>query len=126
SYAVEMLGLVGIPQPGLRVKDHPHMFSGGMAQRLAIAAAICGSPKLLIADEPTTALDVTVQAKILELLDRLREETGFSILFISHELGVIADIADDAVVMYAGEVVEAAPIDSLFIEPKHPYTSALL
>ncbi|WP_300680657.1 ABC transporter ATP-binding protein [Nocardioides sp.] len=124
--AIEMLDAVGIPDPEQRAKSYPHQFSGGMAQRLAIAAALCGNPSVLIADEPTTALDVTVQALVLQLLRRVQDETGLSVMFISHDLGVVADVADRVVVMYAGEVVEQGPIGDLFTTPRHPYTSGLL
>ncbi len=124
--AVEMLDAVGIPEPQHRARDYPHQFSGGMAQRLAIAAALCSNPSILIADEPTTALDVTVQALVLRLLRKVQEETGLSVLFISHDLGVVADVADRVVVMYSGEVVEQGPIADLFTAPRHPYTSGLL
>ncbi|MFS3128329.1 ABC transporter ATP-binding protein [Nocardioides sp. Bht2] len=124
--AIEMLDAVGIPDPERRARDYPHQFSGGMAQRLAIAAALCSNPSVLIADEPTTALDVTVQALVLELLRKVQSETDLSVLFISHDLGVVADVADRVVVMYAGEVVEQGPIADLFSKPAHPYTAGLL
>jgi len=124
--AAEVLDLVGIPNAGKRVRDYPHEFSGGMRQRAMIAMALVCDPKLLIADEPTTALDVTVQAQILELLAKIREETGTGIVFITHDLGVVAELCDKVVVMYAGEVVETAIGRDLFIEPKHPYTEGLL
>ncbi len=124
--AVELLGLVGIPQPDRRVDDYPHQFSGGMRQRAMIAMAMALDPALLIADEPTTALDVTVQAQVLQVLGRLQQEFGTAIIMITHDLGVIADIADDVVVMYAGRAVEAAPRRELFYRHAHPYTGGLL
>ena len=124
--AAEMLDLVGIPDAGRRVRDHPHEFSGGMRQRAMIAMALACEPKLLIADEPATALDVTVQAQIVALLARLRDETGCGILFITHDLGLVVELADRVVVMYAGEVVETAPALELYSAPKHPYTAGLL
>ena len=124
--AAEMLDLVGIPNANKRVRDYPHEFSGGMRQRAMIAMALACDPKLLIADEPTTALDVTVQAQILELLSKVREEMGTGIIFITHDLGVVAELCDKVVVMYAGEVVETAVGRDLFVQPKHPYTEGLL
>lgn len=124
--AVEMLELVGIPAARARVDDYPHQFSGGMRQRLLIAMAIALEPELLIADEPTTALDVTVQAQILELLDRLRRELDMGVLLITHDLGVVCEVADSVAVMYAGRIVERASADALFDRPAHPYTAALL
>jgi len=124
--AVEMLGLVGIPDPDRRADDYPHQFSGGMRQRAMIAMALVNEPKLLIADEPTTALDVTVQAQILALLERLKRELQMAILIITHDLGVVAEMADDVAVMYAGRVVETAPAQQLFTQPQHPYTWGLL
>lgn len=124
--AEELLRLVGIPDPARRLADYPHQFSGGMRQRILIAMGIALEPELLIADEPTTALDVTVQAQILELLDRLRGELGMSVLLITHDLGVVAEVADHVVVMYAGRVVENAAADDVFTRPAHPYTKALL
>ncbi|HVW26089.1 MAG TPA: ABC transporter ATP-binding protein [Polyangiaceae bacterium] len=124
--AVEMLGLVGIPSPEERAGAYPHELSGGMRQRVLIAMALVCGPRLLIADEPTTALDVSVQAQILELLVRRKQATGMSMLFITHDLGVVAEIADEVVVLYAGRVVETAPTLSLFRDPRHPYTRALL
>jgi len=124
--AVEMLGLVGIPDPGRRVDSYPHEFSGGMRQRVMIAMALANDPKLLIADEPTTALDVTVQKQILELMDRLQRELGTAIVIITHDLGVVAETADDIAVMYAGRIVERAPVHELFSHPRHPYTWGLL
>jgi peptide/nickel transport system ATP-binding protein len=124
--AVGLLDRVGIKQPAHRLADYPHQFSGGMAQRVMIALAIASQPRLLIADEPTTALDVTVQAQILRLLQQLRDEDGMSLLLISHDLSVIAEMADRVAVMYAGQVVEQARVDELFLRPTHPYTEALL
>ncbi|MGO4737955.1 ABC transporter ATP-binding protein [Bosea sp. 2KB_26] len=126
AHAVEMLGLVEIPDAARRASDYPHHMSGGMRQRVMIALALSCRPALLIADEPTTALDVTIQAQVLTLLDRLRRELGMGVLFITHNLGVVAEIADRVTVMYAGEVVESAPVRDLFNAPRHPYTRALL
>ncbi|MHB0885706.1 MAG: ABC transporter ATP-binding protein [Bacillota bacterium] len=123
---IEMLKLVGIPLPERRVKEYPHQLSGGMRQRVMIAMALSCNPQLLIADEPTTALDVTIQAQILDLMRRLRREFGMSILLITHDLGVIAEMAERVVVMYAGQIVEEAPVDDLFESPLHPYTLGLL
>jgi peptide/nickel transport system ATP-binding protein len=124
--AVEMLGLVGIPDPRRRVDGYPHEFSGGMRQRVMIAMGLINDPKLLIADEPTTALDVTVQAQILELLERLQRELDTAIVLITHDLGVVAEVTDDVAVMYAGRIVEQGPTDVLFARPRHPYTWGLL
>ena len=124
--AVEMLSRVGIPQPEKRIDAYPHQLSGGMRQRAMIAMALMCNPRILIADEPTTALDVTIQAQILALLKDLQEEFGMAILFISHNLGVIADISDDVLIVYAGRVMEQAPVDVIFKDPLHPYTKALL
>ncbi|MDB5486971.1 MAG: dppD [Reyranella sp.] len=124
--AIEMLDRVGIPQPDRRVDDFPHQFSGGMRQRAMIAMGLINDPSLLIADEPTTALDVTVQAQILDLLQDLQRRLGMAMLIITHDLGVIAEIADEVVVMYAGKIVESAPVASLFADPQHPYTIGLL
>ena len=124
--AIEMLTLVGIPDPGERVDHYPHQMSGGMRQRVMIAMALICHPQLLIADEPTTALDVTIQAQILELLDRLQRELGMAVMLITHDLGVVAGSADRVVVMYAGQVVEQAPTTELFARPLHPYTEGLL
>ena len=124
--AVELMRLVGIPSPERRVNDHPHQMSGGMRQRVMIAMALSSDPKLLIADEPTTALDVTVQAQILELMKELRERLGMAILLITHDLGVVAEMVDDVAVMYAGRVVERGPVAEIFSSPQHPYTEALL
>ncbi|HEY0247317.1 MAG TPA: ABC transporter ATP-binding protein [Gryllotalpicola sp.] len=124
--AIELLSLVGIPAPNRRVDDYPHQFSGGMRQRILIAMAIALEPQLLIADEPTTALDVTVQAQILELLARLRDELGTAIVLITHDLGVVMEVADRLAVMYAGRIVERGDADSVLDRPAHPYTAALL
>ena len=124
--AAELLELVGIPDAPARLKDYPHQFSGGMRQRVMIAIALACDPKVLIADEPTTALDVTIQAQIIELIKELREKLGMAIVWITHDLGVIAGIADRVLVMYGGQVVEQATVKELFGNPKHPYTRALL
>ena len=124
--AVELLDLVGIPDARRRLADYPHQFSGGMRQRVMIAIALACDPEVLIADEPTTALDVTIQAQILELVRELRTKLGMAIVWITHDLGVIAGIADRVMVMYAGQVVEQAPVRELFASPRHPYTRALL
>jgi peptide/nickel transport system ATP-binding protein len=124
--AVEMLRLVNIPNPQRRVHDYPHQFSGGMRQRVMIAMALACSPKLLIADEPTTALDVTIQAQILELMQDMKERLGMSIMLITHAMGVVAETSQRVVVMYAGKVVEEAPVTSLFGNPRHPYTQGLI
>jgi oligopeptide/dipeptide ABC transporter ATP-binding protein len=126
SRAAELLDLVGIPDPRRRLDDYPHTFSGGMRQRALIAMALANEPKLLIADEPTTALDVTVQAQILELIHRLRDELGMSVLFVTHDLGVVQDLCDRVAVMYAGQVVEATSVAELFAAPLHPYSRGLL
>ena len=124
--AVEMLTLVGIPAPGRRVREYPHQLSGGMRQRVMIAMALACNPKLLIADEPTTALDVTIQAQILDLMRDLQARLGSAILLITHDLGVVAETAQRVVVMYAGRKVEEAPVADLFARPQHPYTRGLL
>lgn len=124
--AIEMLDLVAVPQPEKRVNQYPHEFSGGMRQRVMIALAMVCNPQLLIADEPTTALDVTVQAQILELMKKLQDQLGMSIIIITHDLGIVADISDRVVVMYAGQIVETGLTDELFANPKHPYTKKLL
>ena len=124
--AIELLKLVGIPRPDRRVDDFPHQFSGGMRQRAMIAMAMALNPKLLIADEPTTALDVTVQAQVLQVMQRMQEEFGTAIIMITHDLGVIAEVADDVVVMYAGAAMEKAERDDIFYSAHHPYTEGLL
>ena len=124
--AIELLELVGIPEAGKRVDEYPHQLSGGMRQRVMIAMALSGDPELLIADEPTTALDVTIQAQILQLLKDLQEKLHMSIIIITHDLGVIAEMADEVAVMYAGDIVEKAPTRALFDDPKHPYTIGLM
>jgi peptide/nickel transport system ATP-binding protein len=124
--AIEMLRMVHIPSPEQRFDDYPYRLSGGMRQRVMIAMALACKPQLLIADEPTTALDVTIQAQILDLMRTLREETGTAIILITHDLGVVAELADDVVVMYAGRIVERATVAALFAEPQHPYTVGLL
>ncbi|NJN52158.1 MAG: ABC transporter ATP-binding protein [Gammaproteobacteria bacterium] len=124
--AEQLLDEVGIPAPRQRLSDYPHQLSGGMRQRVLIAIALASRPQLLIADEPTTALDVTIQAQILELIANLQREHGMAVMFITHDLGVIAEIADEVVVMYGGRVVERASVDALFAHPRHPYTRGLL
>ncbi|PHA01436.1 peptide ABC transporter ATP-binding protein [Bacillus pseudomycoides] len=124
--ALELLDLVGIPNPEARLKQYPHQFSGGMRQRVVIAMALACNPKLLIADEPTTALDVTIQAQILELMKDIQQKTEAAIIFITHDLGVVANVADRVAVMYAGKVVEIGTVDEVFYNPKHPYTWGLL
>jgi len=124
--AVELLNAVGIPRAERRVDDYPHQFSGGMRQRVMIAMALINNPDLLIADEPTTALDVTTQAQILKLMQKLQQEFGSAVIIITHDLGVVAETADDVVVMYAGSIVEHAPVEALFERPRHPYTWGLL
>ncbi len=124
--AIELLERVGIPAPGERIDGYPHQLSGGMRQRVMIAIALACEPEVLIADEPTTALDVTIQAQILELLGTLQRETGTSVILITHDLGVVAELADDVAVMYAGRLVERADVRSLFAQPMHPYTRGLL
>ena len=124
--AAELLGMVGIPNPQRRVRDYPHEFSGGMRQRVMIAMALALEPEVLIADEPTTALDVTIQAQILGLLRTLNREKNTAVVLITHDLGVVAEIADKVVVMYAGQVVEEAALEALFYQPRHPYTWGLL
>jgi peptide/nickel transport system ATP-binding protein len=124
--ALELLKAVGIPHAERRVDDYPHQFSGGMRQRVMIAMALINDPDLLIADEPTTALDVTTQAQILKLIDKMQEEFGSAVIMITHDLGVVAETADDVVVMYAAKVAEHAPVDDLFNRPSHPYTWGLL
>jgi len=124
--AIEMLSLVGIPSPEKRLEQYPHEFSGGMRQRAMIAMALSCNPKLLIADEPTTALDVTIQAQILELIKELKKKINMSVILITHDLGIISDICDKVIVMYAGRIVEEGTIDDIFYNPKHPYTWGLL
>ncbi|MFI9201938.1 ABC transporter ATP-binding protein [Streptomyces sp. NPDC053048] len=124
--AVEMLGEVGIPEPARRAGEYPHQFSGGMRQRVMIAMALACEPELLIADEPTTALDVTVQAQILELIARLQQDRGLAVVMITHDLGVVARVAGEVLVMYGGRAAEQAPVDALFADPHHPYTRGLL
>ena len=124
--AIELLELVGIPHPESRIKDYPHQFSGGMRQRVMIAMALANDPDILIADEPTTALDVTIQAQILELMEELQQRMGSAIVLITHDLGVVADMADNVLVMYAGRPVEYGTVDELFYSPLHPYTWGLM
>ncbi|WP_412676848.1 ABC transporter ATP-binding protein [Bacillus safensis] len=124
--AIELLELVGIPMPEKRIKQYPHEFSGGMRQRVVIAMALAADLKLLIADEPTTALDVTIQAQILELMKEIQQKVDTSIIFITHDLGVVANVADRVAVMYAGQIVETGTVDEIFYNPKHPYTWGLL
>ncbi len=124
--AIEMLKLVKIPLAERRFDEYPHQLSGGMRQRVMIAMALCCNPELLICDEPTTALDVTIQAQILDLINELKEKTGTSVMMITHDLGVIAEVADDVMVMYAGQVVEKASCDQIFDQPLHPYTDGLM
>jgi peptide/nickel transport system ATP-binding protein len=124
--AVELLALVRIPTPERRVNDYPHQFSGGMRQRVMIAIALACKPQLVIADEPTTALDVTIQAQILDLLARLKDDLGMAVMLITHAMGVVAEVAQRVVVMYAGKVVEEAPVGELFAHPRHPYTQGLI
>ncbi|MBY0381367.1 MAG: ABC transporter ATP-binding protein [Xanthobacteraceae bacterium] len=124
--AIELLRRVGIPSPDKRIDDYPHKLSGGQRQRVMIAMALACDPKLLIADEPTTALDVTLQAQILELMRRLKAESEAAIILITHDLGVVAEVCDEVAVMYAGEIVERAPVETLFSTPQHPYTIGLL
>ncbi|MGI8700191.1 MAG: ABC transporter ATP-binding protein [Nocardioidaceae bacterium] len=124
--AIDLLQMVGIPSPGSRAAEYPHQMSGGMRQRVMIAMALANEPQLLIADEPTTALDVTIQAQILDLLESLRDRLQMAILLITHDLGVVAEMADDVNVMYAGRIVERGPVSHIFDRPQHPYTEALL
>lgn len=124
--AVRLLELVGINDPELRLKQYPHQFSGGMRQRIVIAIALGCNPKVLIADEPTTALDVTIQAQIIELIKDIQKKTGVAVIFITHDLGVVANVADYVAVMYAGKIVEKGTVDEIFYEPRHPYTWGLL
>jgi oligopeptide transport system ATP-binding protein len=124
--AIELLGMVNIPQAGDRLNDYPHQFSGGMRQRVMIAMALSCTPQVLIADEPTTALDVTIQAQIVELVKRLRDELGMAIIWITHDLGIIAGLARRVIVMYAGFIIEEASVKELYGDPRHPYTLGLL
>jgi oligopeptide/dipeptide ABC transporter ATP-binding protein len=124
--AMKLLARVGIPDPALRLRQHPHQFSGGMRQRVTIAMALAGEPRVLIADEPTTALDVTVQAEIVTLIQTLQRQNGLSIIWVTHDLALLARIADRVLVMYGGRVVEDAPVERVFASPRHPYTRSLL
>jgi peptide/nickel transport system ATP-binding protein len=124
--AAALLAKVGIPSPAERLDAYPHQLSGGMRQRVMIAMAVACGPRVLVADEPTTALDVTIQAQVLELLRTLRDESGMAVLLITHDLGVVAEVADEVAVMYAGRIVERAPVRAIFATPRHPYTWALL
>jgi oligopeptide/dipeptide ABC transporter ATP-binding protein len=124
--AIELLNQVGIPAPELRLDDYPHQFSGGMRQRVMIAIALAGNPRLLLADEPTTALDVTIQEQILKLLFNLRDQLAMGIIFVTHDLGVVAQLCDRVAVMYAGRIVETAPVREIFSQPRHPYTQGLI
>ncbi|WP_140984728.1 ABC transporter ATP-binding protein [Asticcacaulis tiandongensis] len=124
--AIELMRLVQIPDPEARLREYPHRLSGGMCQRVSIAMAIASQPRLLIADEPTTALDVTIQAQVLQLLQRLKRETGMALLIITHDFGVVAEMADRVAVMYAGRIVEEGPVREIFRNPRHPYTQGLL
>lgn len=126
NYAIQLLELVGIPQPDRRIHEYPHTLSGGMRQRVMIALALAPQPKLIIADEPTTALDVTIQAQILELLQQIKEKMGTSFLFITHDMSVVAGYCDRVLVMYGGKIIEKAYVDQLFTQPSHPYTQGLL
>ncbi|MCL2137105.1 MAG: ABC transporter ATP-binding protein [Coriobacteriia bacterium] len=126
GYTLEMLDKVGIPSPETRAKDYPHQLSGGMRQRVMIAMALACNPRLLIADEPTTALDVTIQAQILDLIKRLQDETQMSVLLVTHDLGVVLEVADNIAVMYCGSIVESSDVSQLFSDPLHPYTLGLL
>jgi oligopeptide/dipeptide ABC transporter ATP-binding protein len=126
NYAIKMLADVGIPSPERRVNDYPNSMSGGMCQRVMIAMALSCRPEILIADEPTTALDVTIQAQILELMKKLRDELDTAVIIITHDLGVVAELCDKAVVMYCGQVVEAGPVEEIFKKPYHPYTQGLM
>ncbi|MDP7237347.1 MAG: ABC transporter ATP-binding protein, partial [Candidatus Latescibacteria bacterium] len=124
--SIELLKLVNIPSPEQRLDDYPHQFSGGMRQRVMIAMAMACNPKLLLADEPTTALDVTIQAQILELMKKLQDKLKMSVVLITHDLGVVGEVCDRLLVMYAGEIIESASVDDLFDNPKHPYSRGLL
>lgn len=124
--AIELLGMVGVPNPERRVDEYPFQLSGGLRQRVMMAMALACDPRILIADEPTTALDVTTQAQVLNLLQQIQKERGLSVILITHDMGVVAEMADDVVVMYLGRAVEKGPVDEIFHDPKHPYTQALL
>jgi oligopeptide transport system ATP-binding protein len=124
--AIELLEMVGIPEAASRFNDYPHQFSGGMRQRVMIAMGLSCNPRVLIADEPTTALDVTIQAQVTDLVKRLRDEIGMAVIWITHDLGVVATLADRVIVMYAGSIVEEAPVKELYGDPYHPYTQGLL
>ena len=124
--SIELLGMVGVPNPERRVDEYPFQLSGGLRQRVMMAMALACDPRILIADEPTTALDVTTQAQVLNLLQRIQKERGLSVILITHDMGVVAEMADDVVVMYLGRAVEKGPVDEIFHDPKHPYTQALL
>jgi oligopeptide transport system ATP-binding protein len=124
--AAELLEIVGIPKAKDRLSDYPHQFSGGMRQRVMIAMALSCSPQILIADEPTTALDVTIQAQIVELVKRLRDELGMTVIWITHDLGIIAGLAQNVIVMYGGYIIEEAPVNELYAHPEHPYTIGLM
>ena len=126
AHAADMLKKVGIPDPPRVLKNYPHQLSGGMSQRVMIAMALSNDPKLLIADEPTTALDVTIQAQILDLMKKIQKEENSSILLITHDLGVVAEMCTRVIVMYAGKIVEEAPVETLFASPSHPYTQGLI
>jgi len=126
KHAIEMLDTVGIPDPAARIDDYPHQFSGGMRQRVMIAMALSCNPQILIADEPTTALDVTIQAQIIELVKKLRDELGMTVIWITHDLGIVAGLAQRVLVMYAGYIIEEAPVKELYMHPLHPYTLGLL
>jgi oligopeptide transport system ATP-binding protein len=123
---VDLLNLVGLPEAGMRLDDYPHQFSGGMRQRVMIAMALTCNPQILVADEPTTALDVTIQAQIVELVKRLRDEIGMSIIWITHDLGIVAGLTKRVNVMYAGFIIEEADVKTLYANPQHPYTLGLL
>jgi oligopeptide transport system ATP-binding protein len=124
--SAELLGMVGIPNPKDRLDDYPHQFSGGMRQRVMIAMALSCSPQILIADEPTTALDVTIQAQIIELVKRLRDELGMAVIWITHDLGIVAGLAKRVLVMYGGYIIEDASVKNIFANPQHPYTLGLI
>ena len=126
ALAIEMLNRVGIPDPEIRIKEFPHQFSGGMRQRIMVAIALASHPALLVADEPTSALDVTLEAQIVDLIRNLRDELGTAVLYITHDLGVVAQLCDRVIVMYAGNIVESGDVYNSFARPQHPYTQALL